>query len=184
MFLTEKIRLLNFNYIENDESLLKSDYIEFDMSNDLFFETYYETNDVQYVKSNIDNVKVEYKINKFCDVEYYNITLSEIRFIGECNNPIKLIKEGIKYFNEKKVVSINNDIQMIKIYASERNIEILKNNRDKFFKQVESNENLINSYEKRIGELEQRIDEYIENEWEYKQEIDNLKEQINNYQYE
>ena len=178
------IGLLNFNYIENDESLLKTDYIEFDMSNDLFFETYYETNDIQYIKSNIDNIKIEYKINKFCNVEYYNVTSSGIRFISECNNPIKIIKEVIKKFNDKKIISINNDIETIKIYASERNIEILKNNRNKHFKQIETNENLINSYEKRIGELEQKIDEYVENEWEYKQEIYNLKEQINNYQYE
>jgi len=178
------VGLLNFNYIENDETILKTDYIEFNMNDNLFFVSYYDATDVQYIKSNIENVKVEYQINKFCNVEYYNITSSGIRFIPNCNNPIKLVKNAIKNFNEKKVIPINNQIQKITIYASENNIEKLKDNRDKHFEVIETTQDLVNSYEKRINELQQDIEEYIENEWEYQQEIDNLKEQILNCEYE
>lgn len=177
------IGLLDFDYIENDKAALKTDYIEFDMTNDLFFETYYNPYEVEYVESNISNVKVEYQINELCDIEYSYTTDSGIHIWGECSNAIKLTNEIVKNLNDKKIVSIYSDLESVKIYATKENIDILKNNRDLYLEKRINRDNEVSSYENRIDELEQQIDDYATKVWEYEQEISTLKDQLSEYQY-
>jgi len=173
--------LLNFEYIENDEKLLKTDYIEFDMNDNLFFEIYYDFDaEIEYIESDISNIKIEYQVNKYCDIDYSRHLSNESRvhIWGYCSNPIKVVKEFINNFNDKKIISINNQIQSVKIYATSENIDKLKNNRELYYKNMEKRDDLINSYENRIDELEREIDEYISRIFEYEQKISNLKDQI------
>lgn len=97
-------------------------------------------------------------------------------------NHIKLVKEVISNFNEKKIVSINSQLQNIKIYTTKENIEILKKNYKNYTDIEVQTQNTINFYENKINELQQKIDEYVEKEWEYQKEINDLKDQIMMYQ--
>ena len=168
---------LDFEYIENDKSILKTDYIEFDMKDDLIFGYHYP--EVEYIESDNDNIKIEYTINEYCEINYSNLSDKVIHIWGTCENPIKLVKEVISKFNDKKIVSINSLLQDVKVYTKKENIEILKKNYKEYTDIEVQTQNTINSYEKRINELQQKIDEYVEKEWDYQEEINELKNQLN-----
>ena len=174
------VGVLDFEYIENDKSILKTDYIEFDMKDDLIFG--YRYPEVEYIESDNDNIKIEYTINEYCEINYSNLSDKVIHIWGTCENPIKLVKEVISKFNDKKIVSINSLLQDVKVYTKKENIEILKKNYKEYTDIEVQTQNTINSYEKRINELQQKIDEYVEKEWEYQEEINDLKDQIMMYQ--
>ena len=103
---------------------------------------------------------------------------------SNCDNPIKLAKEVINNLNDKKIISINNELQNVKIYTAKENIEILKKNYKDYTNVEVQTQNMINSYESRIDELQQKIDEYIQKESDYQEKINNLKDQIIMYQNE
>ena len=170
------VELLNFEYIENDEDILKTEYMEVDMKNDLVFGYYYP--EIEYIESNNDNIKIKYTINKYCDINHSDLSDKVIHIWGSCDNPIKLVKEVINNFNDKRIISINNELYDVKIYTTKENIEVLKKNYKDYIDVELQTQNMINSYENRINELRKRIDEYVQKEWKYKEEIDNLKNQI------
>lgn len=172
---------LNFEYIENDQDILKAEYMELDMQNDLVFGTYPV---VEYIESDNDNIKIEYTINKYCNINHSNSSESVIHMWSNCDNPIKLAKEVINNLNDKKIISINNELQNVKIYTAKENIEILKKNYKDYTNVEVQTQNMINSYESRIDELQQKIDEYIQKESDYQEKINNLKYQIIMYQNE
>ena len=171
---------LDFEYIENDTDILKTEYIEIDMKDDLIFGYHYP--EVEYVESNNDNIKIEYTINEYCEINHSNLSDKVIHIWASCENPIKLVKEVISNFNEKKIVSINSQLKNIKIYTTKENIEILKKNYKNYTDIEVQTQNTINFYENKINELQQKIDEYVEKEWEYQEEINDLKDQIMMYQ--
>ena len=169
---------LNFEYIENDKDTLKTAYIELDMRNDLIFGYHYP--EIEYIESNNDNIKIEYTINKYCELNYSDSSDKVMHIWSSCENPIKLIKEVINKFNEKKIVSINNQIQDIKIYTTKENIDLLKKNFKNYNVSEVQMQNMINHYENRINELQQKIDDYVKKEEKYQEEINDLKEQTCN----
>lgn len=120
------VGLLNFEYIENDKTILKTEYIEIDMKDDLLFGYYYP--EIEYIESDDDNIKMEYSINKYCEINHSDSSDNIFHAWSSCNNPIKIVKEVINSFNNKKIISINNQLQDVKIYTSKENIEILKKN--------------------------------------------------------
>ena len=171
---------LNFKYVENDKNVLKTEYMEIDMKKDLIFGYHYP--EVEYIESNNNNIKIEYTINKYCEINHSDLSDKVIHMWASCENPMKLIKEIINNFNNEKIVSINNQLQDVKIYTTKENIDILKKNY-KDYNDVEiQNQNLINSYEKQINELQQKIDEYVQKEEEYQEEINDLKNQLFMYE--
>ena len=174
---------LNFKYIKNDTSFFKTNILEFEMKDNLFFE-YYTNNEVEYIETNDKNVKIEYTINKFCEITHNEISKSGISIVPSCENPLNIIKEVINAINEKKIINITNDIISIKIYSSKENIDKLKKNHDKFISLEIQNQNMINDYEKRINELSNKLSTYISKENTYIEEINNLKEQLKIYQEE
>jgi len=170
------IGTLSFDYIENDKSILKTDVLEIDMKSDLTFEHY---PNIEYIESNNRNIKIEYTINKYCDIKFDDRN-SNIYFWSSCENPIDIVKEVINKINDKKIISLTNEINDIKLYTTRENINILKNNYNKHNNIEIQTQNIINSYEKKLSDLYQKINEYNQKEWDYKNEINNLKEQINN----
>ena len=171
---------LNFEYIENDKSILKTDYIEIDMKGNLIFGYHYP--EVEYIESNNENIKIEYTINKYCEINHSELSDKVFHMWGSCENPIKLVKEVINNFNDKKIVSINNQLQDVKIYTTKENIDILKKNYKDYTEAEVQHQNTINYYENEINELQQKLDEYVQKEWEYQEEINNLKNQLFMYE--
>lgn len=157
------VGMLNFKYVESDESILKTDYIEFDMKKDFIFETYPK---VEYIESNNKNIKLEYTINRYCNINGFNSSDSLIHVWAYCDDPIKMVNEYIRGFNDKKIFSINNEIKDLKIYTTKENIEILKKNYSNYVNaQIQVN-NIISSYEEKVAELQNQINKY-ERELQY-----------------
>ncbi len=120
------IGTLNFEILDYDNKMMKKEEIEFEMQDNIFI-----SNNVEYVESDINNIKLEYKINKFCKLEKYNH--DNIHLWAECSNPIKQTNEFIKNINNKKIIFNNNSLQDIVVYASKENINKLKNNKKNYF---------------------------------------------------
>ena len=168
---------LKFDTIEDNKDMLITKTEEFDMNNDLFLDPY--RNDIiDYVESDINNVKIEYKINKYCELESTDYEKNGIHFWGYCSNPTKLIREFISNINDNKIISIDNDIKEITVYASKENIEIMKSNLKKFEERQKQYEDSLSKYEKEISYYQEQLDKDSDKFEEYENKIDELEEKI------
>ena len=161
------IGTLNFTILNDNETMLKTEEIYLDMQDDLFLDIY--PNDYKLVETNIDKIKVEYKINKYCQLTTNQFSNKGLYFITKCNEPIEMTKEFIKNLNNQKIVSINNYPRDVVIYASKENIEKLKANEQ-------------NNYDAIITRLEDKLNNYAIKIEEYEDIINILEAQIEEYQ--
>lgn len=164
---------LSFDVVENDKSYIKTVTKEYDMKDKLIVYPY-GNRKIEYIKSDNNNLKIEYTINKYCDINYqYDEDDVTISHWVECDNPTILIREFIKNVNKKKIIPINDEIEKMTIYTNQKNIDTLKRNYKNHLKEEEMEENIRNDYIESINELE-------EENTELKQEVNELKEQLNN----
>ena len=112
--------------IGSDSYYLKKETIEYDMKDNMFFNL---NQDIQYIESDIDNIKLEYKVSKYCDMENMNSISNGVHVWCNYSNSLDVTKEFIKSLNNKKVVLFDSQIKDVKVYASKENIEKLKNNK-------------------------------------------------------
>ena len=156
---------LGFNVTDVNEDALKTQSFEYDMTNDLSIDEHYY---IEYIESNINNVKVEYSLNKYCDINEFND--GTIYGFVECKNPMKIVRAVAKNLGEKKITNMSNTVESVKVYANKTNIEILKNNATR--KEQERNElnDTINGYIEEINELQTENDSLT-------QKIDDLENQ-------
>ena len=90
--------------------------------------------DINYIEADNENIKLEAKLNKYCDLKYQiQSNPHGILIWSDCTKPMKIIKQFINNLNNKKIISLNNDIQDITIYASKENIAKIKNNEENYF---------------------------------------------------
>ena len=164
---------LSFNVSYDNTEILKPVTKEYEMKDDLLI---YQNNytEIEYIETEDKNVKIEYLINKYCDVSdgYYGESKNSINAWSYCENPIDIAREYIKNLNNKRIIPINDTIEKITVYTNKTNIEKLKNNWDNYLKQVEKVEKNYD-YQNQINELEN------ENK-ELKQEIEELKNEQDN----
>ena len=174
------IGTLNFEVLENNDGMLKTETKEYEMRDGLFFRPYHATN-VDYIESDINNIKLEYSINKLCVLEDdYNNT-NGVYVWTDCPNSMEMLKAFIENINNNKIMPINNDMESIKIYASKENIEKFKSNWENYLSENEAYEETINFYENRITELENKLTNYENKVFDYENKISNLEEQIEEY---
>lgn len=130
-FGTVSLGLYKLEYLYDNDKMYVTRIIRFKMNNKLNF---YTNIDINYIEDDIKDIKVEYIINKKCDLNYTvsSHNLKNIYFYPRCNSfTLENVKEHIENINNKKIIRIKNEIQTIKIYASKKNIEILKENYQK-----------------------------------------------------
>ena len=159
---------INFNVTEFNEGMIKNVTKEYQMQDDLVVFPYTNHDKVEFIESNNENIKVDYYINKYCQIEdvydkenNHNIVNGWIY----CNNPIEIARDFIRNANEKRIVPINTDIEKIIIYTNKANIEKLKMNILVYEEDFEKSINERNRLEKEIDDLEQeneRLQERIE----------------------
>lgn len=129
------IGLLDFKIIDNiEDGLLVSKTFEVDMKNNLIIDDYY-FDDIQYINEEIDNIRIEYSVNKYCKSSYEvydDDEFSNLNIISYCDNPIELIKVAIGYINDKTIANISNEVVNVKVYGRLDNIELIKNNYQKY----------------------------------------------------
>lgn len=131
------IGLLNFdikNSINSDN--YSNENITIDMNNKLFIDTYYS---YEFVEKEIDNIEISYTINKVCEADIYVLKMDSdmmsLQIHSLCLNPMKIFKQLINDINNKMVTLYNSDIQNIVIYTSKENIEIIKENTIKYYRE-------------------------------------------------
>ena len=161
------IGTLSFDVSDDRESMLKTVTKEYDMRDNLMISNNY--NKIEYVETEDKNIKIEYQINRYCDIDD-NQHDNNIVAWTYCENPLNIIREFIKNINDKKIIPINNNIEKITVYTNKTNIETLKNNWNNHKNQSENNR-IINTYEERINELKN------ENK-ELKLEIEDLQQKL------
>lgn len=154
------IGTLSFDIIENNDVELKVVTKEYDMHEDLIIYPSDE-GDIEYVKSDNDNLKIEYSINKYFDIdddysEYHNNTIMAWTY---CDNPMEIGREFIRNVNDKKIVLMDDSIKKITVYTNQENIDKLKNNWSTYLESEDRNREEEYSYQKRIDELEKENDE-------------------------
>lgn len=148
------IGTLNFEVLKNNEGMLKKEIKEYNMNKDLLFYPQYDV-EVKYVEADIDNIKVEYLLNKYYEIEEYISDDNKYIMVSTtCKDGIKLLKGYINNLNRKKIVEMTGNIESITIYASKDNIETIKNNWNNHIKSIKPYDEMVNFYEKRIDELE------------------------------
>jgi transcriptional regulator with XRE-family HTH domain len=118
---------LNFEILEENETMEKIETREFKMNDNLYIDN---RNNIEFIETDIEDIKVEYTINKYCKIEDYE----EIEPYIYCNNYNKMIKEFIKNMNNKKIIPITSNAKKIKIYTTKENFEKLKNNEQKYLR--------------------------------------------------
>lgn len=128
------IGTLSFELLDDNENMLKVVTTSHDMNKELILFPYTDLK-INYVEDDINNLKIEYSINELCDIEeHINDNTKNIIAYGSCNNPTKVAKKIIKNLNAKKIIPINNNIEKITVYTNKTNIEILKENLEKYYK--------------------------------------------------
>ncbi len=153
------IGTLNFEVLDVNETMLKTQTIELAMQDNLFLNDFHQN--VKYVEKDIKSLKIEVQMNKYCQVknlEYHQ----EITLITNCSKPFKLAKEVIKNLNNKKIVPLSSEIQEIIIYASSENINKLKTNASNYYQKQQDYEEQVYNYENKIQEYEDKIYELNE----------------------
>ena len=152
----------------------------FKMRDDLVFFDYFNTN---YVINNDLKDDVNIVVNYYDDYLNVNIDLNN-NFLGiykyvsfdKTLNYIDLIKNDLK---KKKLYNYNLLMNMdVKIETSEKNINIIKNNLEKYYKDKEEEYNKFEYYENRVYELEEEIYEKDVIINDLKDKINNLEEKI------
>ena len=144
---------LNFDVVELNEDMYKTVSFEYDMQDGLMVNP---NTQINYVVEERDNVKVEYTIIKYFELDSHIGENSSIIYgWSYSKNPLKIAREVIKNANNRKLVPIDSDVQKITIFASSSNIETIKNNMDNYNTNKESNNELIESYEEKISDLKE-----------------------------
>ena len=175
------VGFLNFDVLSDNETVLITEYKEYKMNDDLFF-TIYNDIDIKYIESEIDNIKLEYKINKMCELEEHKYeNQNNIHIWASCSNSTKILKEFINNFNNEKIIPINNNIESIVIYGNKENINKLKNNWNNYIKERDNYDSIIDSYENKIDNYKEKEYEYQNEIEEYKNIIFDLKEDLKEY---
>lgn len=172
---------LNFDYIDKeslDDSIVETKTINFSMNDNLFFNEYHV---IEYVEKDIDNVIVEYKINKLCKLDYNKSDKYGIHFYDYCSNPMSLIRQFISNLNDKKIIDVNNEIIKVKVYASKSNIEKLKSNLKNYNEHENAIQSQFDAYEKTIDKYAKELEDYKNKTNDYENEINELKDEISAY---
>ena len=167
------IGTISFNIIKNDDSNIKVVTDEYEMENNLLISPYSDY-EIEYVKTNDDNIKIEYYVCKYCEVsEHYlagNDNYTIMDWVANFEN-LTVVKDFIKNVNEKKIVLIDNSISKIIVYTNQTNIDTLNKNMSDYLKNIEQEEGIIESYEKTINELEKLIEELQQSNYELQEKL-------------
>ena len=112
---------------------------------------------IEFIESDNDNIKVEYSMIKYCNLEERINDKEGYTISGwtRCEEPMKLIRDYIKVVNEKKVILIESDYHYIKVYSKKANLEKIEKNRESYFEEERKrNEKL---EQDRLNELNEEL---------------------------
>lgn len=124
------VSLVGFSDTSLSDNYLKKESIEVAMQNNLYLITYDKDN-INYQELDIDNIKIEYKINEACKVEEKVRSNGNLYLRTSCDNKNIIIKELINSLNNNEIYNFSNNIHTIKditVYGKKENLDIIRNN--------------------------------------------------------
>lgn len=127
---------LNFEVVD-ESNLVNKEQVEIDMKKGLFFDD--SDYAIYYREANINNIKVEYNVNKYCksniSSEFGKVEddyKEGLYLHASCNDPMKIVKMFINNLNDKKITSFSSPISNITIYASKDTLNEMKINYENY----------------------------------------------------
>lgn len=124
------VSLVGFSDTSLSDNYLKKESIEVAMQNNLYLITYDKDN-ISYQELDIDNIKIEYKINEACKVGEKVRSNGNLYLRTSCDNKNIIIKELINSLNNNEIYNFSNNIHTIKditVYGKKENLDIIRNN--------------------------------------------------------
>ena len=124
------VSLVGFSDTSLSDNYLKKESIEVAMQNNLYLITYDKDN-ISYQELDIDNIKIEYKINEACKVEEKVRSNGNLYLRTSCDNKNIIIKELINSLNNNEIYNFSNNIHTMKditVYGKKENLDIIRNN--------------------------------------------------------
>ena len=124
------VSLVGFNDTSLSDNYLKKESIEVAMQNNLYL-IIYDKDNINYQELDIDNIKIEYKINEACKVEEKVRSNGNLYLRTSCDNKNLIIKELINSLNNNEIYNFSNNIHTIKditVYGKKENLDIIRNN--------------------------------------------------------
>lgn len=109
---------------------LKQESIEILMQDNLYFRTY-SKDSISYQELDIDNIRIEYKIDKACKIENRVRSNGNLYLKPFCEDKHMIIKELIGSLNNKEIYNFGDNMHIIKditIYGKKENLDIIRKN--------------------------------------------------------
>ena len=173
------IGILDFD-MEEEQQSIKTESIELVMKENSFL----DYDNIEYVVESRDNIRVEYEIYNNSTAQVHENRDGSICFFIHYENEFETLKYVIKKLNSKKIVQYGYGITNIKVYASEENINRMKQNVKDYYDTYIRYQEQLEEYEDKIEELhdeyEDRIQELTE---EYESRIEDLEEELDECKY-
>jgi len=159
--------MTKFKFVDElDENALEKVY-NFDMTENLSI--YNWPNDIEYIESDSNDIKIIVKYSKYSDIKMYNNQeIVELYCVQKHSLAMEALREIIKNLNNKEIRSYYNCKTYV--YTSKENIEKLKYN--KLVKEKERRKEQIDEYEEQIDELESRVEDLEDENLELLEKLD------------
>lgn len=109
---------------------LKQESIEILMQDNLYFRTY-SKDSISYQELDIDNIRIEYKIDKACKIENRVRSNGNLYLKSFCEDKHMIIKELIDSLNNKEIYNFGDNMHIIKditVYGKKENLDIIRKN--------------------------------------------------------
>lgn len=109
---------------------LKQESIEILMQDNLYFRTY-DKDSISYQELDIDNIRIEYKIDKACKIENRVRSNGNLYLKSFCEDKHMIIKELIDSLNNKEIYNFGDNMHIIKditVYGKKENLDIIRKN--------------------------------------------------------
>ena len=163
----------NDNYIETEFSQSMTDDMVI-INNRNFYNSYIP---IEYIASDNTDVKIVVEHSRYSVALLSSRTNNIIlNVVDDRDLTMDLIRQIIDDINNKKIITYDNEFK-IKVYTTEENIKIIKDNEAKYF-------DLMNAYEERINELNNLSYEKDEQIQELNNKLDELMQELKNNGYQ
>ncbi len=109
---------------------LKQKSIEILMQDNLYLKTY-DKDSISYQELDIDNIRIEYKIDKACKIENRVRSNGNLYLKSFCEDKHMIIKELIDSLNNKEIYNFGDNMHIIKditVYGKKENLDIIRKN--------------------------------------------------------
>lgn len=120
---------LDFEILNDNETMLKTRTVKFEMNDN--FQIRPANNNIKYIETKSDEIKIKYTTNELCDVKFYQTDDNGVYISSSCEDLLKIFRRIIKNINNKKIIPITDEIFEINIHTSKSNIAKIKSNIEK-----------------------------------------------------